>query len=343
MEMIPNQPIDLVCQQPCSAWMLIKLVAALVLIGAMIIQSNPARAEDDADTTPLFDELWDYGDPVATRALFDALRPKAEGGTDRSYYLQLLTQIARTHSLAAEFDRAHALLDTVEHQLTDDLQLVRVRYLLERGRTLRSAGQAAEAKPLFVEAYELSQLPAADFYTIDAAHMVALAADSTAERRRWSFIGVDVAEKTNNKRSKRWLGSLYNNMGWDFHDTGEYTEALDMFEKALTVRRQQNQSTETRIAQWCVARCLRSLGRHDEALTIQQELLVHYDSTGGNDGYVYEELGELYLLRNDTAQSREYFGRAYRELSQDTWLVENESDRIQRLGQLGGVDSLPPR
>jgi len=52
------------------------------------------------------------------------------------------------------------------------------------------------------------------------------------------------------------------------------------------------------------------------------------------DGYVYEELGELYLLKNETDKSKEYFSKAYEILSKDDWMMKNETSRIDRMFKL---------
>jgi tetratricopeptide (TPR) repeat protein len=311
----------------------------VTVILALILASLPsAQAEDSPMSLPDIDSLWDYYDPAATRAKFEGIRSHAEQGEDHAYYLQLLTQIARTYGLEGGFDQAHALLDSVETELTDAMPLVKVRYLLERGRTFRSSGDPAKARPLFVEAYELGRDIGADAYAIDAAHMVALADTSWAKKTHWNKLGVELAEQSSEPRARNWRGSLYNNMGWDYHDHGEYDSALAFFEKALSFREEQGKAKEIGIAKWCIARALRSLERIDDALAIQLALDAEYDSTGQTDGYVYEELGELYLAKGDTDKAKPNFAKAYEFLSQDNWLVENEPERIERIKQLGGVE-----
>ena len=49
------------------------------------------------------------------------------------------------------------------------------------------------------------------------------------------------------------------------------------------------------IARWTVARALRGLGRHAEALEVQEKLRAECDGAGRPDGYVYEELAENHL------------------------------------------------
>jgi predicted negative regulator of RcsB-dependent stress response len=92
---------------------------------------------------------------------------------------------------------------------------------------------------------------------------------------------------------------------------------------------------ETRIATWCVARTLRSLGRVDEALSKQMALKDEEESAGEKDGFVFEEIGECLLVLNRAEEARPYFSKAYEILTEDTWLVEQEPDRLARLKLLG--------
>jgi len=319
-----------------NPWVL-AAIAIFVLAGGA-----PKANADDMTPTPdttasSIDALWDYFNPVATRAKFEALVPAAKESGDHSYYLQLQTQIARTYGLDGKFDEAHAVLDSVEQALGDAPKIVAVRYLLERGRTFRSGGDVSKSEPLFRKAYDLAREIGADFYAIDAAHMIAIAVPGDDERMTWNLTGVDLAEKTADDRAHGWLGSLYNNIGWGYHDKGEYEKALDMFDKALAFRIEQGKPKETGIAKWCVARALRSLERYEEALDIQVALEAEYDSTGQQDGYVYEELGELYLVMGKPEQSRKAFATAYARLSKDDWFAKNETARLERMKTLGAV------
>lgn len=152
----------------------------------------------------------------------------------------------------------------------------------------------------------------------------------------WNLKAVALAEQSKDEKAKGWLGSLYNNIGWTYHDTGRFEEALDIFEKALAFRQKKGKAVETRIAKWSVARALRSLKRNDEALKIQRALEKEFDSLPEKDGFVFEELGELLLLADKEDEAKKYFGLAYDELVKDTWLAKSEPKRIERLKELGG-------
>ena len=271
-----------------------------------------------------FDGLWNYEQPAETEEKFRHLLP---GVLNDDYRLQLLTQIARAQGLQRKFEDAHHTLDEVETQLDDSLVTARIRYLLERGRVYNSSGARAQARPLFLQALELAQANGEDFYAVDAAHMLAIV-EPPDEQLGWNLKALELAENAQEERAHSWLGSLYNNIGWTYHDLGQYEQALDTFQKALEWREGQDQERETQIARWCVARTLRSLDRIPEALVILRELELHAD------GYTHEELGECLLLQGDEQAAQPYFARAYDNLSQDPWLVANEPARLERLHQL---------
>jgi tetratricopeptide (TPR) repeat protein len=103
----------------------------------------------------------------------------------------------------------------------------------------------------------------------------------------------------------------------------------------LQWREVQSSRPKIRIARWCIARALRSLGRLDEALALQQAIQQELTDEGTTDGYVLEELAECLLALDRAVEAQPYFRAAYAALSQDVWLVEHESARLERLKALG--------
>ncbi len=281
---------------------------------------------------PDFDALWDYNDPAATEAQFRAILPTA--GADPAYHAALLTQLARTQGLQRQFDVAHQTLDAAETLIDTRMTVARIRLLLERGRVFNSARRPTEAAPLFQAAWDLALSAGEDYYAVDAAHMLGIC-EPPERQVEWNLKALELAERSTQPRARRWLGPLYNNLGWTFHDQGNPLRALDLFEKGLAFRRTQpGNDAEILIARWCVARCLRTLGQVDEALAQQRELERDQAAAGGSDGYVSEEIGENLLLLGRPDEARPYFARAYAALSTDPWLAESEPDRLKRLAQL---------
>ncbi|MES2619237.1 MAG: tetratricopeptide repeat protein [Bacteroidota bacterium] len=278
-----------------------------------------------------YDKLWNYNDPAATEIKFsEALKTIAP--EDNSTRLQLLTQIARTQSLQRRFNEAHQILDEVEKQLEEETGVEHIRYFLERGRTFNSSGDKRNAEICFRSALDISLKQYEDVYSIDAIHMLAIIAapDAAIHLNERAIL---LAEESNQERAKNWLGSLYNNLAWSYFDKGEYEKALSVFLRALKWREEKKSAPEIFLAKWCVARTLRALNRIEEAIKIQLALFEESVNTDQKDGYVYEELAELHLLRNDPV-SKMYFQLAHTELSQDAWLSKSEPDRVERLKKL---------
>ncbi len=283
-----------------------------------------------------FDKLWNYSKPDETEKKFREILPEIKASGDRSAYLQLLTQIARTLGLQRKFEDAHKLLDEAETQLTDDDPVSKIRYQLERGRTFNSSGKTEKAEELFLKAYELGLNSGEENLTVDAAHMMAIV-KSGEQSLEWNETAMKLAENSSDPAAKKWLGSLYNNTGWTYFEMKDYEKALELFEKCKEWHKERNTGPGLFIARWSVSKTLRLLGRVDEALDIQNELLKEIEeSKAEQDGYVYEELGECYLLIGKDEDAKKNFGIAYDLLSKDIWLAENEKERLQRLKELGG-------
>jgi tetratricopeptide (TPR) repeat protein len=309
----------------------------LIIIIAVALSGGCMKAKADKKTEPLpdFDKLWDYNNPDQTEAKFRELLPAAQASGDMLYYGQLLTQIARTQGLQQKFDEAHATLDTVEKMLTDDLVKVKIRYLLERGRVYNSSGAHDKAKPLFLNAYELAEANHEDYYAIDAIHMLQIV-EPPEKQLEWAEKAIAMAEKTEDTRAQKWLGPLYNNTGWTYFDLKQFDKAMDLFKKSLSWRQAQNDEEGTRIAQWTIARTYREIEEVEKALEMQKTLEKEREQKSLDpDGYVFEEIAECLLLLERKDEAKPYFKRAYDILSQDEWLVTNQSDRLQRLKTLG--------
>ena len=281
---------------------------------------------------PEIREVWNFSDLDATEQAFRELAEQAELAGDNSFKLEAITQLARTFSLRSRFDEAHELLDSIEDEITIT-PVVEVRYLLERGRTFNSANQQAQALPLFHRAWEISKQHQLDDLTVDAAHMVGIAEPDPETQIEWTEKALAYAEQSTQAHVDKWLGALYNNLGWSYQDNGEYEKALDIFQKSVIWREEKGVSKPLRIAKWTVARALRSLGRYDEALSQQLDLLEDYQSTGDEDGFVYEEIGENLLALNRENEAKPYFADAYRLLQTISWVDKNRLERIQSLSQ----------
>ncbi len=246
-----------------------------------------------------FEKLWDFDQPAVSEERFRAALADADG----EEALLLRTQLARALGLQGRFDACAVELDRVAADASENpasvTPLVRSYLSLERGRMHRSSGAATEAEPLFRDALEVAQAAGLDHVAADAAHMLAIIGDPDTQIE-WAGRALAIARASTDPRARKWIGSVENNLGWTHHELGRHEEALTHFELALTANQELGDPERVRIARWTVARGLRQLGRYDEALSIQQDLLAR----GPEDGYVHEELAELLraLGRDDEAE-----------------------------------------
>jgi len=287
---------------------------------------------------PLIDSLWNYNDPAESELKFRALLPKARSSGNEEYVAQLLTQVARAQGLQQSYDAAHRTLDDADALIAANMTTARARSLLERGRVLNSAGTREQAIPLFKAALDTALDAGLEYYAVDAAHMLGIATKGD-ESLHWNEQAIRLAEAAKDARARRWLGPLYNNTGWTYADMGRYEDGLRMFERDFQFRTAGGNAVQIGIARWSIAKMLRHLGRVQEALKHQFELLED-PARKGNDaeGYTREEIGECLLLLGRSEDAEPEFARAWELLKDDPWLRQDEPQRLARLKRLGRME-----
>ena len=136
-----------------------------------------------------------------------------------------------------------------------------------------------------------------------------------SDKINWNKRALKLAEQTQNKKAQQWMGSLYNNLGRNYMDDGQYEQALLTYRKALEYRLKENNPMNIRIAKWAIGQTLRKMNRNEEALAIQQALIQEQDNTQNdasttqpNDifkierGLVYR-IAEIYYAMKDKSPS----------------------------------------
>ncbi len=209
--------------------------------------------------------LWDFDDLGGSEA---RLREQLERETTDGDRAEVLTQLARVEGLRERFEKGEELIYQAE-ALAGDSVAARIRIDLERGRLLRSSGDAFGAMPKFEAAYNAAMEAGELFMAVDAAHMCAIAAADRGSRLGWTQRGIEIAEASPDRSVSYWLGPLYNNLGVDHASAGEREAALDAFQRALGIRLRYPENQQA--IQWAkksVAEALGALGRDEEAKAI---------------------------------------------------------------------------
>lgn len=309
-----------------------------LVIGALAVASSAAAQTVGAFAAAL-DTHWDFGKPAVSEQRFRT--ELARWPADSAEAQEVRTQLARALGLQRRFDDAHALLDAVEAKLATLPAHVRVRYLLERGRVLNSSGFPQRAVPLFAEGLTLAERDRDEYYAVDAAHMLGIAAPQS-ERLGWNLKALSLAEAATDTRARGWRASLYNNIGWAYFDSGNPKAALDYWQQALAARESMGNASLTRIAKWTVARGYRAVGRLDDAEAAQKSLLAELTAAGETDGYVYEELAEIALARGDANTAQPWAAKAHAALKDDPSFAASEAPRLARLAAIAAGNPPTP-
>lgn len=277
-------------------------VRRFTTLAVLLLAALPLRAAIDLDA------LWDFARPDRSEQRFR----EALAGATGDDALVLRTQIARSFSLRRAFDAAHRELDAIEPLLATAGAAPRVHALLERGRTLRSAGRPAEALPLFERAFDLADRERLEFLAADALHMQALVqptpeAQITVNRRVVAY-----AQNALDPRARRWDAAALNNIGVTLNEAGRHEEALSVLREAQAAYERAGRPRNVRLARWMVAHTLRRLGRLDEALAMQRALEADWAAAGETDPYVFDELAALHAARGDVDRAAYYRALASR-------------------------------
>ncbi len=323
-----------------------------ILTGALlvgIIGTYKSWWKKDITHLENFDEIiGKLGDPALIEAKLQELSIEAKQLSNKSIYLQILSQIALMQAVQKKFDAAHATLDQAEKLLTPEYDLARVRILCERGRAFQQAGDIEQALIYFEKSYALSAQCQFDKQTINAAHMIAIVAPTSAEKIAWNRKALDLAMHTHDASAQSWRGPLLNNLGANYLEVQEYKKALDVFEQALTeFEKSSAYNSNIRFARFRVAQVLRLLGRLDEALEMLSVQLQEYDTmaiSGSFDmpkemfilmrGWLYEELAEIYVAKNNRDESMKYAQLALTDLDKNQLFMTTDPTSVQRLEKL---------
>ncbi|MGL4233353.1 MAG: tetratricopeptide repeat protein [Casimicrobium sp.] len=290
---------------------------------------NPSTPS--TNVAALIHSLWDFNDkPESERRFREAL--KTASGEDA---LEIETQIARTFSLRRDFATSHAMLDDIQKRMSSSPRpALRVRHLLERGRSFNSAGDFATAKPMFIEAFDIASKHALDDLAIDAAHMIGFSKDA-AESLAWTERAMQIALVTKDEKAKKWRASLANNLGSTERERGNLDAAAKHFQLALESHQSQSSKpTQIFVAHWQVANVMRLRGKIDEALAIQLRLEQEMLAKNEPDAYVYDELAELHLAKRELVKAKSYANQSLALIEKDEWVQKNEAKRIARLREL---------
>ena len=298
--------------------------------------SNPSTQPQDLDS------LWNPLDGAASEAAFRELLPAASHltGKDRCFLIEVLTQIGRAQAVQRKFSESRSTLEEAEKLLKEQEAIYRVsakiRWLLERGRLFIFEKEPSQARIAFAEAWTLAVNSGEDHLAVEVAQMMAVV-EPQKTQQEWLSKAIQIAENSPQQKAKRLLGSLYTSFAWKLYDLRQFEKSLETFQKSLSHLKIHGTEREIFVAKWSAGKVLRAMNKTEDALVIQKALLSELGIGGARDGRLYEELAECLQTLQRASEAQVYFELAYRELSNDEWVTDNQPVKLKRMKDLGKV------
>jgi len=82
------------------------------------------------------------------------------------------------------------------------------------------------------------------------------------------------------------------------------------------------------------AKALRLGGHPEKSVELMQPIADSLAATGAPDGYISQELAEGLYGVGRIAEAKPHFAIAYELLSKDTWAMQAEPEKVERMRQM---------
>ncbi len=283
---------------------------------------------------PDMDGFWNLQNLPETEERISALLPLGDGKATATQ-VEALTQMARVYLLQDNLKEARNFLNHADTLLKDlpaeEMLKPQVRIYLEEGRFYGWSMYPQRALDFFSKAWEMSNLVGPlDALAADAAFMISITLPSK-QGREWLTGALKLADNPQaTTAAKKWKAHLLMRIGWQEFDVRNFQAALDHFDKAL-VCADKDDSTLFQTLKWCRARVLRAIGKINEAMAVQNEILTDLATEGVLNGHVYLELAECFNALHDQEQSSHYYELAHEKLKLSKWYSENFSSELSEI------------
>ena len=268
------------------------------------------------------DEIFQSRDYKAALDEYTQVLETARSEFNRSVETEALAQLARVHLLLNRKDEGRGWLSNAAQKATDSDPMGWSRYLGVRGRYEWKDDDLTASRKTFNEMFVFCNTNALWSRAVDAAHMIAIVADSPEEQIEWSRKGIEAAESGG---VESWLGPLWNNLAGTYYDTKQYDSALTCYIKAREYHWRFSGEVAKLYADYHVGMANRLAGNLDEAENWLRPVLAWAERLENHSaiGQACEDLAEIKVSRGNKKEGLELFKRARSEYKaagfDETW------------------------
>jgi len=254
---------------------------------------------------------------------------------NRPVEVEALSQMARMRLLMNKMDDARKYLAEAASRTNESDSMGWSRYLGVKGRVEWRTGDLKTARQTFETMFDYCSLYDLWSRAVDAAHMVAIVAESPEEQMEWSRKGISIAEA---RETENWLGPLWNNLAGIYYDMKKYDSALECYKTAREYHWRFSDERSKLVADYHVGMVYRYLGEFNVAGTWLRPVLAWAERLQDHDmiGQSCEDLGEAAIGLGRKDEGLAYLKRArdeyklagYATSAPEIW--ENISKRIEQ-------------
>ena len=324
---------------------LLLAVAILILPAPAVgidVRNEGATMTSDEPTADsllgLADELFQASDYEKALETYTQVTELARKEFNRPTETEALAQMARMQLILGHKDAGRVHLTEAESRADQSDPAGWSRFLGVKGRFQWKDDDLNAARKTFEQMYEYCTSNALWGRAIDAAHMIAIVAQTSEDQIEWGRRGIEAAEKTDNER---WLGPLWNNLAGTYYDMQQYDSSLACYEKAREYHWRFSGEIAKLFADYHVGMANRKAGRLDEAGQWLRPVLAWAErlENHGVIGQALEDLGEIEIARGNKSkgltmlrQARdEYKAAGYNESWTEVWdYINKRIDELNR-------------
>ena len=253
-----------------------------------------------------------------------------------SVEVEALSQLARVNLVLGNKDEGRLHLGEAAAKAAESDPYGWSRYLGVKGRFEWQDNDLPAARATFEQMYNYCTVNSLWGRAVDAAHMIAIVAETPQEQIEWGHRGIEAAE-ANDQES--WLGPLWNNLACAYYDLKQYDLALESYLKARDYHWRHSQEIAKLFADYHVGMTYRALSKYDEAGQWLRPVLAWAERIENHSaiGQACEELGEIEVARGQKEEGVKLLKRArdeYKKAGFDESLVEiwdNINNRLKTL------------
>ncbi len=295
-----------------------------LMAGGVEVKHKGARVSGNEQTA---DSLLSQADDVFQSRDYEAALEKytevvqtAHKEFNRSVEVEALSQVARMNLVLGNREEGETWLGRAAERASESDPMGWSRYLGVKGRFEWKANDLKQARATFDQMFEFCDANALWGRAVDAAHMIAIVAESPEEQIVWGRRGIEAAEAGD---VESWLGPLWNNLAGTYYDLKQFDSALECYTKAREYHWRFSDEVGKLFADYHVGMTHRLLGNFDEAGKWLRPVLAWAERIESHSaiGQACEDLGEIEIAQGNKAAGLKLLRRArdeYRKEGYDT-------------------------